>query len=204
MTKLAACHVDWFCQKAAALFSPSGSLPAVWWADIVKRQFIVLLDPKAKPCSPCPDYLALARVPLSLCLRTWCWQRYSLSPCPMTLERQNRHPPVTLSRLSCFDTGIPCHIISLIGCWHKCSLSPCLMTCCWQKYPLSQCPIKMRLIGILSVTLFHDLRSENKGSDLTMFGNQVWQIIDQIHLGTIPANDRTNTFTNSCYEFVET
>ena len=28
--------------------------------DIVKRQFIVLLDPKARPCSPCPNYLALA------------------------------------------------------------------------------------------------------------------------------------------------
>ena len=27
MTKLAACRLDWYCQKAAALFSPSGTLP---------------------------------------------------------------------------------------------------------------------------------------------------------------------------------
>ena len=45
LSKLAACHVDWYCQNAAALFSPSGTPSAVWWVDIVKRQFIVLLDP---------------------------------------------------------------------------------------------------------------------------------------------------------------
>jgi len=37
--------------------------------DIVKRQFIVLLAPKATPCD--------------LRLKTWCWQSYTLSPCPM-------------------------------------------------------------------------------------------------------------------------
>jgi len=44
---LAARHWDWYCQKADALFSPSWNLatPFAPRIDIVKRQFIVLLDP---------------------------------------------------------------------------------------------------------------------------------------------------------------
>ena len=39
--------------------------------DIVKRQFIVLLDPRAKLCHLVPH--------------TWCWQRYPLLLCPACL-----------------------------------------------------------------------------------------------------------------------
>ena len=62
-------HWDWYCQKTDVLFSPSWNLamPLAPRIDIVKRQFIVLLDSEAPPCYPC--------------LKTWCWQSYSLSPC---------------------------------------------------------------------------------------------------------------------------
>ena len=45
LSRLAACHVDWCRRKAEALLSPSGTLPVVWWVNIVKRQVIVLRDP---------------------------------------------------------------------------------------------------------------------------------------------------------------
>jgi len=36
-----------------------------------------------------------------------------------------------------------------------------------------------------------------------MLGKQVWKIVNQTLLGTIPVNDRTSPFTNSCCEFAE-
>jgi len=79
LSKLAAHHLNWYCQKADALFISSWNLatPFAPRIDIVKRQFIVLLDLKASPCYPC--------------LTAWCWQSYSLSPCPMTW-RSLRYP----------------------------------------------------------------------------------------------------------------
>ena len=100
LSKLAARHWDWYCQKADALFSPSRNLatPFVPRINIVKRQLVVLLDPKAQPCNPrlttwCWQSYSLSpgpmtwcwhRYSLSLSLTTWCWQSYPLSPCPMT------------------------------------------------------------------------------------------------------------------------
>jgi len=61
---LAAHHWNWYCQKADALFSSGWNLdtPFAPRIDIVKRQFIALLDPKAQPCNPCPKDLVLAEL----------------------------------------------------------------------------------------------------------------------------------------------
>ena len=45
LVQITRCHMDWYCQKADALLSLSGTLPTVLWIDIVKGQFIALLDP---------------------------------------------------------------------------------------------------------------------------------------------------------------
>jgi len=36
-----------------------------------------------------------------------------------------------------------------------------------------------------------------------MLRKQVWQIVNQTPLNTIPINDKTNPFPNSCCEFAE-
>jgi len=59
-------HYNWYRQKADALLSSSWNLATTFAPriNIVKRQFIVLLDPKASLCYSC--------------LKTWFWQSYSL------------------------------------------------------------------------------------------------------------------------------
>ena len=97
LLKLAARHWDWYRQKTDVLFSPSWNLatPFAQRIDIAKRQFIVLLDPKASPCYPC--------------LKIWCWKSYSLSPCPMTW-RWLRYPCHSVQWLS-VDRATLCYFV---------------------------------------------------------------------------------------------
>jgi len=68
----------------------------------------------------------------------------------------------------------------------------------WMYVPSVAYPNDLRLTEVFSVTLFHDLRSVNKVSCYTMLRKLIWKIVNQIPLGTIPVNDRTKRFANSC------
>ena len=113
LSKLAACHEDWYCQKAAAFFSPSGTLLTVWWVDIVKRQFTALLDPQTRVSEPhriakkgntlpfpvsrripvtLPRKTRARRIPVTLPRKT----RVRRIPVPLLRKTRVRQIPVTL------------------------------------------------------------------------------------------------------------
>jgi len=112
LPKLAARHWNWYRQKADALFSSGWNLatPFAPRIDIVKRQFIVLLDLKASPCYPCLKTWYWQSYPLSPGPMAWRWLRYPLSLIPMTWRWQS-YPLLPCLRIWHFFIGNPCHLV---------------------------------------------------------------------------------------------
>jgi len=49
----------------------------------------------------------------------------------------------------------------------------------------------------------HDLKSVNKTDCYAILGKLIWKIVNQNPLGTIPVNDRTKRYANSCWRICE-